>query len=313
MAEISTPALRMLIERWGGCDYYFSEMISAGALLAGSRWERYYLEAAPAPDKLVHQLVGSDAREIELAAGMLDEREGAGIDINMGCSAPEIQRRGAGLAWMKQASAAQSLVERVRRRVRRKRLSVKLRLGLDDSLEYLLDFCRRLEQAGCDFITIHPRTGREKFKRLARWEYTAAVRRELSIPVVGNGDVAGWAEFKSRVQDEASQAVMIGRAAVRAPWIFASIRARQRDPAARLSIDLAEAAGAFLELLPALQPPDFLESRARRFLEYFSRNLEYGHHFFNQVRNAGDFDSISSVVRRYFEEHPEYRQYVEKN
>ena len=227
MAELSHRALRELIEDFGGCDAYFTEMISAAALFAGGPFEKWYIDSGPRPEKLVYQLAGADIGQIVKAAAWLDSRECAGIDLNMGCSAPLIRKSGAGIAWMKSADRAGELVNKVRKAVKQ-RLSVKLRIGFTEDFDYLVRFCRRLEQEGADFITLHPRTASEKFKRRARWEYVADLRRELRIPVAGNGDIADAAGLLSRAQS--CDAVMAGRAAVRQPWIFAMARELEFSP-----------------------------------------------------------------------------------
>jgi tRNA-dihydrouridine synthase len=231
MAELSHRALRELIEGFGGCDEYFTEMISAGALFGGGPFEKWYLDAGPCPEKTVYQLVGADTEQLARAAVLLDGRECAGIDINMGCSAPLIRKTGAGAAWMADIDRAGRLIARLRPLTRR-RLSVKLRSGFNDDLDYLLRFCRRLEAEGLDLVTLHPRNVSEKFKRRARWDYIGRLKQELSIPVVGNGDIdsAEALAEKARPQGDACDAVMLGRAAVQKPWIFAHAQAVSVPP-----------------------------------------------------------------------------------
>jgi tRNA-dihydrouridine synthase len=226
MAELSHRALRELIEDFGGCDEYFTEMISAGALAGGGRFESFYTDTAPCPERVVFQLLGYDPDQIARAAVLLDRFPSAGIDINMGCSAPAITRLGGGVRWMASVDRAGALIRLVRPKIRR-RLSVKLRIGMEDNFDYLLEFCRRLEAEGVERITLHPRTAREKFRRSARWEYVGRLRDSLSIPVAGNGDIADAEELFRRAASGACDAVMAGRAAVRAPWIFAETRAME--------------------------------------------------------------------------------------
>lgn len=129
MAELSHRALRELIASFGGCDEYYTEMISAGALVSGGMYERWYLDNGPDPAKLVYQLAGSNAGHLANAAAFLDAYECAGIDINMGCSAPAIRRVGGGVQWMASIDKAAAMIALVRKRTDR-RLSVKLRVGL---------------------------------------------------------------------------------------------------------------------------------------------------------------------------------------
>jgi tRNA-dihydrouridine synthase len=276
----------------------------------------------------VYQLVGAEPEHLAAAAALLDRYECAGIDINMGCSAPAITRTGAGVRWMASIDRAGALIERVRSRTRR-RLSVKLRTGYEDDFDYLLRFCRRLVEAGTELITLHPRTAREKFKRRARREYVDRLRRELRIPVAGNGDIASAEELRQRgacqnAGEPPWDAVMIGRLAVRAPWIFAQARAGEPrpetfggrlrlpppsgTPAVPASVDLEEQGLRFLDLLTRYQPPEFHLSRARRFFSYFCDNLRWANYLKTLLNRERNPAGIAAVWSAYFREHPEERR-----
>jgi tRNA-dihydrouridine synthase len=335
MAELSHRALRELIASFGGCDAYFTEMISAAALLSGGEFEPYYMDNLPEPEKLVYQLAGAHEDQLARAAALLDKRECAGIDINMGCAAPAITRTGAGIKWMYSPEKATKMIEKVRKSVK-KRLSVKLRLGPGENFEYLLDFCRALENAGTELITLHPRTAREKFRRKARWQYVEALAKELSIPVAGNGDIADAAELALRAwgQDRGPwKAVMAGRAAVRRPWIFSQARLLKTASGSAGTEDapqtnavsgpvgaatvLPEAAGKtppalieetglrFLELLSRYQPPPFHLSRARRFFYYFCDNLIWGNHVKTLLNKEESLSGIAQARTKYFKSNAE--------
>ncbi|MCL2806213.1 MAG: tRNA-dihydrouridine synthase family protein [Treponema sp.] len=299
MAEISHRVLRELIEGFGGCDGYFSEMISAAAFLANGPFEKWYTDTAPKPEKLVFQLVGSNPQVISDAAALLDRQNCAGIDINMGCSAPLIRKTGAGAAWMASIDRAGDLISLIRPNVKR-RLSVKLRIGFKEDFEYLVQFCRRLEDAGAELITLHPRTVMEKFKHLARWEYVGLLRQELKIKVAGNGDVSGAGELVRRAAGPCD-AVMVGRAAVRMPWIFAQARGLHAEGSEKVE----ETGLRFLELLARYQPPEFYISRARRFFGFFCDNLKWGTYLKNKLNREDTLAGIEKVWRNYFTENPQ--------
>jgi len=307
MAEISHRAFRELIESFGGCDGYFTEMISAGALLAGGPYEKWYIDAAPKPEKVVFQVVGADIKQISDASAVLDSLECAGIDINMGCSAPLIRKTGAGSAWMTSIDRAGELISRVRPFVKR-RLSVKLRIGQKDDYEYLVKFCKKLEAEGVEFITLHPRLVTEKFKRLARWDYVRRLKQELKIPVAGNGDISTPEELIRRA-DGSCDAVMVGRAAVRKPWIFAQARELEganSGSAKPYSVPNIEETGLrFLELLAKYQPPDFHLSRAMRFFGYFCDNLKWGNYLKTCLNREKTLSGIETVWKGYFKDNEE--------
>ncbi|GHU26596.1 tRNA-dihydrouridine synthase [Spirochaetia bacterium] len=297
MAEISHRALRELIESFGGCDEYFSEMINASTLMSNGPFEKWYTDAGPCPEKVVFQIVGTDPVRIADAAGRLDQLPCRGIDLNMGCPAPAIVRTGAGIRWMESIDRAGALIARVRPAVSH-RLSVKLRIGLTDDFDYLLRFCRRLAAEGVDLITLHPRTAKEKLKRSPRWNYVTHLRAELPIPVAGNGDIANVPELLLRSGQ--CDAVMIGRGAVRQPWIFAQARHGTIPELNGQSISLQ-----FLDLLELYQPPEFFLSRARRFFAFFCGNFTWAHYLNTLINRENDHAGIIRVLSTYFHENPE--------
>jgi tRNA-dihydrouridine synthase len=294
--------LRELINEFGGCGEYFTEMISAGALCAGGPFETWYVDAGPRPEKTVYQLVGGEAEKLANAADLLDKRECRGIDINMGCSAPAITRTGAGVRWMESIERSKVMIAMVRQVVTH-RLSVKLRIGFEDDFDYLCRFCRSLEEEGVELITLHPLTAREKFKRRARWEYVTALKRELRIPVAGNGDISSMDDIIRHSRD--CDAVMIGRLAVRQPWIFSQEGTDTGDTLRdKIGTDtfLEETGLRFLELLAKHQPPEFHLSRARRFFSYFCDNLKWGNYVKTLLNREEDLAGIERAWKGYFRE-----------
>jgi len=295
-------------------------MISAPALLAAGPFEKWYIDNGPCPQKLVYQLVGSDSAQISGAAALLDSLECKGIDINMGCCAPLIRKTGGGIAWMASVDRAGELVRELRKAIKR-RLSVKLRIGFTDNFDYLVNFCRRLESEGVELITLHPRLAKEKLKRQARWDYIGALRQELGIPVAGNGDIAD-AEGLLKRAGSPCDAVMVGRAAVRQPWIFAQAKSTMSNEQGAMSNErkppdaniphssflishsslFLDTGLRFLELLSRWQPPEFHISRARRFFGFFCENLKWGNYLKNLLNREETLSGMEQVWREHFKE-----------
>ncbi len=192
MATLSHEAFRRCVARFGGCDEYFTEMINAGSLIHMGPFEKFYLMSGPEPEKIVWQITGSRTDYMTEAARILSEREGLGIDINMGCSAPQIANTGAGVAWMlKPLDETRNLVKSVKTASGQKRLSVKLRLGDENfTEEKLFDFCKMLIDEGVEMLTLHPRTKKEKYREHSRWQIVEDLAKKFpKIPVILNGDI----------------------------------------------------------------------------------------------------------------------------
>ena len=338
LASLGHRGLRELIEAHGSCDLYFTEMISADALLSGSNYESYYLDAGPDPSRVIYQLVGADATNLERAtAALLDHAARteaasgapgcAGIDLNMGCSAPEMVRQGAGVHWMTQADAARRLVAAIRALVPADRsLSAKIRIGEEADFPALVNFCRGLEAEGLDFITFHPRLRKDPWSRPARWSWFRQLSDELRLPLVANGDIResrglgelheAWTTHPSGSETtrEWPAGIMVGRAAVRSPWIFRSLAATLAGQGAGAvesaprEIDLLETARRFHELLEMWQPQDFWLTRAKRFHAYYGQNLVYGHRVAANIQNLRSYDQILPLFAAYLEENPGERR-----
>ena len=340
LANISHSGLRMLIHTFGDPDEYFTEMIHAPSLLAGGRFEQWYLRANPVPEKLVWQLTSPKAEAFAQAIPVVLQHGGIGIDLNMGCSAPPIVRTGAGVAWMlKPLNTTAEAVRSVKQALegyaaaqgRSFRLSVKLRLGAAADYAYLLRFCTMLIDEGVQLITIHPRLQRQSYARPALHEYTAALAKDLPIPVYGNGDINSAEKLQTAAQRYPCAGWMIGRTAVQMPWIFEAIRrkhavesgsgidhaadtdeARTADTVsdgapdfAPYRIDLEQTAVSFLQYLETEQPPAFFLTRAQRFFQFYCDNFSFAHYCRTQVLRARSREEMERVLHTYFEQLPD--------
>lgn len=322
MATLSHEALRLLIHRFGDPNEYYTEMIHAPSLLAGGKFEEYYIRTGPCPEKIVWQLTGSEPDSLCRAAEKVLALGGIGVDLNMGCSAPAIVRTGAGISWMlKPAGETSGMVHAVRKVVdsfakdgRRPRLSVKLRLGEEASCEKLAGFCSMLVDSGVDSITLHPRLKKEKYSRPARWDFVAALASSLPVPVFGNGDIFSVEDAVSVFRKFPCAGIMIGRAAVRKPWIFRDIReyaGREFSGVPSLpekkAVDLLETAGFFLDCLVETQPPEFFITRAHRFFSFYCDNFYFAHYVKTKILNSSSYDGIMEILSGYFDENPSDR------
>ena len=177
MATLSHAAFRIAVEKCGGADEYFTEMINAPSLVRGGPFEKFYTENIPCPQKIVWQLTGNKAEPLAKAASILAGIGGAGIDVNMGCSAPQIYKTGAGIAWMlKGLDETREMIRGVKKAIDSSRsgmrLSVKCRLGADNfTQDSFFSFTDMLVEEGVQLITLHPRTIKERERFAPRFEY----------------------------------------------------------------------------------------------------------------------------------------------
>lgn len=316
MAAITHEAFRRSIARFGGCDEYYTEMIHAASFINGGPYEAYYANCGPEPDKIVWQLTGSDTDKLVRCAELLLEHPDSpsviGIDMNMGCPAPEIYRQGAGIAWMsKPLAEVEQTVKALRRVCGTKRLSVKIRLGEEDFSETgLFDFADMLCAAGAERITLHPRTRKESYSRPLRKKYVQLLAEFIkahypAVSVAGNGAIdcpKALADFAASCP--AADAFMIGRSAVQKPWIFALLKGILPE---KRQIDLLKTAEDFIADLEECQPEDFWKTRVQRFFAYYCDNFQFAHYIKSQVLKQKNHRAMLERFALYFGEAPDER------
>lgn len=298
MATISHRAFRNLIEKFGGCDEYFTEMINAGSLLANSHFEKFYIDPSPVPEKIVWQLTGHDTEKMIQAAEVLGSLPGLGIDLNMGCSAPDIYRFGAGISWMikpveetqEMVHGIASVIRNLQKTKKEKRFSVKLRLGDDDFTdEKFFSFTDMLVSEGVQLLTLHPRTKKEKLVRPPRYHYAQDLKNRYGndVKIYVNGNVTDKNSYNTALAKCPDvDGVMISRAAVERPWIFRQIAGGAEETV----VDMEQLALDYIDDIQLYQPQEFWKTRLQRFFTYYSGNFKFGHYAQSQWINA-DFSS----------------------
>lgn len=326
MAAITHSAFRRLVACFKEPDEYFSEMIHAPSAISGGGFEKWYFRANPSPEKLIWQITSPEEEAAASCIPILLQYGGLGIDLNMGCCAPQIVNSGAGFAWMKKPILqTASLVRNIKKAVlmydEQKsgpqtepiRFSVKLRLGETEDYERLLSFCKMLVCEGVDLITLHPRTQKQKYSRPCKHEYTARLSSDLPIPVYGNGDINSLEVLEKNAAQYPCAGWMIGRAAVQKPWIFYELaKGHLKNGTAaeieeKIEIDLLKTAELFLNFLQEEQPQEFYLTRAQRFFAFFCDNFSFAHHIKSRILNCKNLDDMLLNLKAYFEEVPEDR------
>lgn len=167
---------------------------------------------------LVPQILGNDEEHIRISIEKLRVWGAEGIDINMGCPVNKALRHNYGVALMGDPEYASQVVGMAKRSSELP-VSVKLRAGLQNDFPFLVQFVQGLEKSGADWLTLHPRTAEQKRRGSADWSQIEALRREVSIPVIGNGDIQTADDVLTMIAETNCDAVMAGRALAARPWM----------------------------------------------------------------------------------------------
>lgn len=230
-----------------GCPMAVSEMVSAkGYLLApkNSRAVSELLAVDPSEKGAVAlQIFGREPDVMAQAADELtkDSRY-AMLDINMGCPVPKIVGNGEGSALMKDPERAANVVRAVAA-ASHVPVTVKMRLGFEENSEAYLQLGPLVQKSGASMITLHARTRSQFYEGHADWNAIKRLKQEVSIPVVGNGDIVSWQDALRMKEETGCDGVAVGRGAQGNPWIFEQIAAamegktvREPEPQEKLDV-----------------------------------------------------------------------------
>src|SRR5262245_51227458 len=218
MAGVTNAPFR-LICRECGAGPLTTEEIDARALVAGNRKTLEMARYLPEERPLAFQLLGGDPDVLAEAARQLEASGADAIDLNMGCPVPKIVAKGHGAALMRDPVRA-AVIFRTMRKAITTPFTIKIRGGWDDRTLNAVEIARIAEDEGVDGITVHPRTRSQLYTGRAPGAVIAAVVSAVRVPVTGNGDVRTYEDAVAMTRATACAAVMIGRGALGAPWIF---------------------------------------------------------------------------------------------
>ncbi len=229
MEGVTHPELRAIVAEGGGVGVVCTEFVRVSrAPLCPRALRRHVVRHLQVP--LSVQVMGNDADKMAEAAGVVCDAGADIVDVNLGCPMPRVVRKGVGAALLKDPDLLFHVLSAMRRATPTL-LSAKIRAGFDDASD-VVRIAGLVQDAGCDFLVVHPRRRSDFYEGVADWRIIRTLRRAVRIPVVGNGDVWYAADALRMERETGCAAVMIGRPALRNPWIFrqiADLRAG-RDP-----------------------------------------------------------------------------------
>lgn len=222
MAGVTDSIFRRLVLSIGGCGLVSSEMTNAASVSPRAMKRHHMLDYLPEERPIAIQLSGNDPDLVASAAQMVEQLEPDIIDINCGCPSPKVTGGGHGSALLRDLPKMGRLLKAVRAAVSLP-ITLKFRAGWDENSLNHTETAKLAEDAGVAAIALHPRTREQAYRGEADWGRVAEVKRVVSIPVIGSGDVKDAADALRRLGESGADGVMIGRGAMANPWIFLQI------------------------------------------------------------------------------------------
>lgn len=309
MAGVTNTVFRQICKQHGA-DVLVTEFVSADGIMHQNQRTREYVEFQECERPLGVQLFGAEPERLAEAARMvIDWVQPDFIDLNFGCPVNKVVSKNGGSALLKDCP----LLEKVARAVVKASavpVTAKIRLGWSNQSINACHNARILENAGIQALAVHGRTKEQGYSGLANWEHIAEVAAAVSIPVIGNGDITCAEDVLKRRHSSKIAGIMIGRAAMSSPWVFAQIKAYLQtgqilpqpllEDRWRMILDHCQkeidARGG-----PALEKPIMHSMRAR--LMAYTRGLPAGRHLRGELQHVSSRQDVERIAEAHLSNH----------
>jgi nifR3 family TIM-barrel protein len=305
-AGVSESPFRRLCRAYGA-DVVVSEFVSAAGIVQNSRRSHKYLRFDEVERPIGVQIFGAEPAMMADAAAYVEETYGPDfIDINFGCPVKKVVKRNGGSGCLRDLDLVDRIIRAVAEAVKVP-TTVKIRSGFDEPTRDPVGISQRCEQAGATVLCLHPRTRTDMYSGHARWDEIEAVKRALTIPVIGNGDVRSGADARRMVDETGCDGVMIARGSHGDPWIFRDARAALNgDPAPppptveeRFEICLTHARNSMA--YEANEEKAVIEFR--KHLGWYTKGIPDGRKLRTELFQVSSLAEMEAQLSRYLETH----------
>lgn len=287
MQDVTTLEFWRVLARYGGPDVYWTEYFRVHATSRPEKWILQSITENPTTRPVVAQLIGNDIPALVRTARELQRYPVAAIDLNLGCPAPVVYRKCAGGGLLRDPKKIDAILGALCDAVAIP-FTVKTRIGFDSPAEFdalLPVFARH----SLDLLTVHGRTVRQMYRPGVRYDLIARAARELRCPVLANGSLHGTDQALALLTQTGARGLMIGRGAIRNPWLFNQIRQRRRGDPVRWPTG-RDVLAYIRELWEAEATPAAGESvqvqRLKKFMNFIGEGAPFAKTFLHEIRRA---------------------------
>jgi tRNA-dihydrouridine synthase B len=305
MQEVTDLPFWQLMTRYGGADLYFTEFFRVHG---DARPDKYILRSVlenPTGRPAIAQMIGNDIPSLVRYAKALQEYPIAAVDLNLGCPAPVVYRKCAGGGLLREPARVDAILGALRDAVKI-RFTVKTRLGFNDPAvfdEFLPIFAKH----GLDLLTVHGRTVSGGYTSAVDYDAIGKAAAAMPCPVLANGNVFSAASAAQVLAQTGAKGLMIGRGAIRNPWMFEQIRAHLRGEAPILPTG-REVLAYILALYEAVTTPDVPEvkqvQKMKRYLNFIALGAEPTGRFLDEIRRVSTKADFMRICTEHLD-HPE--------
>lgn len=282
LAGWSDRPFRSMVKKFG-VDITVSEMISSYALNYNTQKTLKFIEKSPLESPFSVQISGNKAEVIKRSVEILNAQSGIDIiDLNCGCPAPKVSSHGNGSGLLKDLNLLVNLVNTIKMHSNKPYTSLKVRLGFDKKIP--LEIAEAIKDSTADFVVVHGRTKTDAYKKdRIDYDAIAQIKSKIKIPLIANGEIDSYQKAKEVLKQTNADGLMIGRAALKTPWIFYQLKHNANEPPNLIKKDIV------LEHFD-----NMIDFYGERGCIMFRKNL---HNYASGMPNATEFRSIVNNIK----------------
>ncbi len=301
MAGVTDYTFRRLIKRRGGVGLVVSEFISVEGLTRHNPKSKRQMRFDEEERPFAVQIFGGQPERMAMGAEMAEEIGADILDVNCGCPAPKVVKNGGGSGLLREPGRLETILKEIKRSITIP-LTLKVRTGYSESTRNVVEIAKMAEQCGVEHIQVHGRTKEQGYKGLADWDIIREVKRAVTVPVSGNGDITSIEYGMRKWKESGVDGILIGRGAMQNPWIFrqfADVLAG-REP---YQPDLEEKKQVLLEFFGMVReemPELAALGKMKQLAGQFTKGLPGGANFRQTLYHSHSAEEILENISLYF-------------
>jgi nifR3 family TIM-barrel protein len=297
MAGITDTVFRLLMRQMGS-QVVISELLSSEGLVRGGMRTRQMLQFDERERPVGIQIFGSHIATMKEAAKIVQEEGADFVDINFGCPVKKVVCDGSGSAWLREPQKMGELLSEIKAGIRVP-LTIKVRTGWDEQSKNVKEIIQVAHQSGVSWVAIHGRTRAQGYSGLADWELIKEAAISSPIPILGNGDIITSHQALQKINGGFCHAVMIGRGALKNPWIFRELLEGNSDA----EYNFLELIRTHFSLAIEKKDRDRAFLSLKKFMGWYASGYPHASSFRGKIFQTNDVDELLVLAEEFFAEH----------
>jgi tRNA-dihydrouridine synthase len=302
MQDVTDLAFWKLTSAYGAADVYFTEYFRVHATSTLDRHILRSITENPTNRPVIAQMIGNDIPSLVRTAGELQQYPVAAVDLNLGCPAPVVYRKCAGGGLLRDPASVDSILGALRDAIKIK-FTVKTRIGFD-SPDVFAELLPIFARHSLDLLTVHGRTVKEMYRSEVHYEYIARAVAQVPCPVLANGNVYSAQKADEVLNMTGAHGLMIGRGAIRNPWIFHQFRQHRRGEPLFIprGYDVLGYVRALYEAACSPDAPEMAQvQRMKKYMNYLGLGVEPTGQFLHRIRRVSTKSEFFAICTEFLD------------